>query len=548
MTDGRARGGRAKGGRAKGGRAKGGRGAGGAGTRGCAEAGAVIARPRSGRTNRIACTVALLVAALALNALTPAHLPAQSLKNRLDSRTAAAPWDRNLWGIAVVDERGRLVYEQNADKLFVPASNTKLVVSAVAAALLPGDFTVKTSVYPAGEVTDGVLKGDLVLYGRGDPTFSLRCYGVDTLAAGACDRDSAAKFRELAGALHAQGIRTVEGDVIGDGSYFESDSLHPAWDIYDINWWYAAPVAALGFNDNSVDITWRPGAAVGAPAELSVSPDFGNVVLDNRTVTVDVGGEADIGDRMWRVAGTDRILVEGTVPVGHRGGTDNFAVADPNLYAARALRAALADAGIAVTGGTRSTSDSLLYRPARTRPPLAEVQSRPLRDWIFPILNTSQNWFAEMTLKQLGRRFGEGGSWDAGIEVERRFLIDSVGIDSTAFRLSDGSGLSASNLVSPRAFTQLLRYMRTHRGWDTFAAGLPRSGAAGSLRRRFTATPIEGRVVAKTGSISGVNTLGGYIERPDGKLWTFSVQANNHAQRGSDVIRAIDSLVVQMGR
>src|SRR5690606_33239217 len=104
-------------------------------------------------------------------------------------------------------------------------------------------------------------------------------------------------------------------------------------------------------------------------------------------------------------------------------------------------------------------------------------ESRPLRDWIFPILNTSQNWFAEMTLKQLGRQFGKGGSWDGGLEVERRFLIDSVGIDSTAFKLSDGSGLSSNNLISPRAFTQLLRYMRTHRGWDTFAAGLPRSAA-----------------------------------------------------------------------
>ena len=108
---------------------------------------------------------------------------------------------------------------------------------------------------------------------------------------------------------------------------------------------------------------------------------------------------------------------------------------DPNLFTARALRQVLQEAGIAITGTTRSTTDSMLYRPARSTPPLAEITSRPLRDWIFPILNRSQNWFAEMLLKQLGRQFGRGGSWTEGLAVERRFLIDSVRVDSTEFSL-----------------------------------------------------------------------------------------------------------------
>ena len=171
-----------------------------------------------------------------------------------------------------------------------------------------------------------------------------------------------------------------------------------------------------------------------------------------------------------------------------------------------------------------------------------------MRDWIFPILNTSQNLFAEMLLKQLGRRFGRAGSWVEGLEVERRFLIDSVRIDSTEFDLSDGSGLSSANLISPLAFTQLLRYIRSHPRYATFAPGLPVSGGVGSLKTRFVRTPLEGRVRAKTGSIAGVNTLAGYIERPEGRPLTFAIQVNHHAQPSRAVLAAIDSAVVEMAR
>jgi D-alanyl-D-alanine carboxypeptidase/D-alanyl-D-alanine-endopeptidase (penicillin-binding protein 4) len=175
------------------------------------------------------------------------------------------------------------------------------------------------------------------------------------------------------------------------------------------------------------------------------------------------------------------------------------------------------------------------------------VTSRPLKDWIFPILNTSQNWFAEMLLKQLGRRFGKAGSWDEGIAVERRFLIDSVGADSTQFSLSDGSGLSSINLISPLTFTKVLRFIRRHPHYPVFEAGLPQSGKPGSLRDRFMGTPLEGRVRAKTGSISRVNTLSGFIELADGHTLTFSVEANNHLQPYNAMLRQIDSVVVAMG-
>ncbi len=468
---------------------------------------------------------------------------------RLDSLLQAPPFHRNLWGVALMDDRGRLVYGHNADRLFMPASNTKLVVSALAAALLAPDWSVATSLYAAGPVSDGMIQGDLVLYGRGDPTFSRRCYSVDTLLGGACDRDPAARFGELARALKANGIRAVQGDLVGDGSWFDGELVHQDWGSYDLNWWYAAPVGGLAFNDNSVEITWKPGPALDAPAILTLDPDLGDVTLENRTRTVGMGGESDIGDRMYREPGTLHLWAEGTVTAEHSGGTESFALPDPSLYAARALRRALTEAGISVLGTTRSTTDSLAYRYARQSPPLAETRSRPLRDWIFPILNTSQNLFAEMLLKQLGRQFGAAGSWREGLAVEQRFLIDSVGLDSTLFALADGSGLSASNLVAPLAFARLLQFIRRHpRFADNFAPGLPLSGAVGSLKTRFIGTPLEGRVRAKTGSIARVNTLSGYFDLPDGRTFTFSVQSNHHAQGSRRTIAAIDSLVVAMAK
>jgi D-alanyl-D-alanine carboxypeptidase/D-alanyl-D-alanine-endopeptidase (penicillin-binding protein 4) len=492
---------------------------------------------------------ALTVAALALAPGFPAGaLHAQSLQKRLDRRLDAPPFDRSLWGVAVVDHKGKLLYGRNERRLFTPASNTKLVVTAVASALLPPDYTVRTSVYAAGPVVAGVLRGDLVLYGRGDPTFSRRCYATDTLAQGVCEKDPFARLRLLADTLKARGVRQVQGDVVGDGSWFEAASLHPGWELFDLNWWYAAPVGGLAFNDNSLNFIWQPGIRVGAPALISMWPDLGDVAFENRTVTVPAGGETDIGDRFFRLPGTAQVWAEGTVAIDRSPRTEYFAVSDPNLFAARALRQALADAGIAVTGTTRSTADSALYAEARARVALAETVSRPVRDWVFPILNTSQNLFAEMLLKQLGKRFGRAGSWTEGLQVERRFLIDSVRIDSTEFSLSDGSGLSSANLISPLAFTRLLRYIRAHRGYATFAPGLPQSGGTGNLRTRFVGTPVEGRVRAKTGSIAGVNTLAGYIERPDGRPLTFAVEVNHHAQPSRAVLAAIDSVVVEMAK
>jgi len=484
------------------------------------------------------CSIELLSACAAVG-----PLAGQSLSRRLDALLDAPPLDRHLWGIAVADTSGHTVFARNADRLFIPASNTKLLVTAAAAVLLRPDWTTRTSLYGTGPVSNGVLQGHLVLYGRGDPTMGRRCYAVDTTVSGACQVDAFAPLRALARDLAARGVTAIGGDVVGDGSWFEPAIVHPAWETGDLVWWYAAPVSGLGFTDNSLEVTATAGAP-GAPATITVWPDFGNVVLENRTRSVAAGAPQTFD--IVRDQGGGHLVATGDVAPASRPRPQYVAVEDPSLYTALALRQALAEAGIAVLGGTRSTVDSLLFQDARQGTALAEVESRPLRDWIFPILNTSQNWYAEMLLKQLGRQAGAEGSWDAGRRVVRRFLIDSVGVDSTEVSQSDGSGLSAQNLVAPMAFVRILSWMRRHPRYEVFAAGLPRSGSPGSLRNRFAGTPLEGRVLAKTGSIAGVNTLSGYVTRPDGKTFVISIQANHHTLTGRAMIAAIDSIVLEI--
>jgi D-alanyl-D-alanine carboxypeptidase/D-alanyl-D-alanine-endopeptidase (penicillin-binding protein 4) len=487
----------------------------------------------------------LLVSLALATLIAAAPAGAQALQKRIDTRLGAPPLNRSLWGVVLLGPDGKQLYGRNADRMFIPASNTKLVVSAVAAALLPPEWTVQTSVYANGPVKDGILEGDLILYGRGDPTMGARCYSIDTTAPGACDTDPFQRLRALAGQLRARGLTTVTGDLIGDGSWFDGDLVNGDWESYDLNWWYAAPVSGLGFNDNSIDFTYAPGAAVGAPATITFTPDFGTVAFENRTRTVASGKPTTID--FYREPGTLRVWAEGDVALSSRGGKEYFALPDPDLFTAWALRAVMADSGIAVLGTTRSTTDSTENQAAREGAALAEASSRPVQDWIFPILNTSQNWYAEMLLKQLGRQFGGSGSWKGGLEVERRFLIDSMKVDSTQFALRDGSGLSSANLVSPKAFATLLMWMRAHPRFAAFAAGLPQSGQRGSLKTRFVGTPLEGKVRAKTGSISRVNTLSGYIELP-GRTLTFSVEANNHTLGSRLMLPQIDSLVLQMGK
>lgn len=474
---------------------------------------------------------------------------AQSTSRRLTTRLDSLPFNRNVWGIALLDRAGRLVFGRNADRLFMPASNNKLLVTATAIRLFPADWTATSQLFLAGPIDAGILKSDLILYGGGDPTWSRRCYAVEPAPTTSCQFDPYLALRQMAGAAKQAGIRTVAGSLIGDGSYFEPTLTHPTWESDDLVWGYAAPVSGLGFNDNTVVARVTAGPTLGAKPRVSLDPDLGAlaVVVEATTVADDAPAEL-----VWQRTLDGAVVLSGTIRIGGEPDIAELAVADPNRYAALAFAQVLADSGIEILGGIRSTTDSTVTQSARRSAPLATTSSRRFEEWVFAILNVSQNWYAETLLKQLGRRFGTNGSWSEGLRIERRFLIDSLGIDSTQFRAHDGSGLSAKNLASPLTFATILYRMRRHPSYPAFGTGMPRGGATGSLRRRFQDTPIDTRVRAKTGSLGQVNTLSGYLEtdsvfraRPL-PCRVFSIQANHHTLGGRAMVEMIDSVVVDM--
>ena len=476
--------------------------------------------------------------------------PTAAQQSQLPARVASIidrkPLDRAHWAIHVVDAAtGAALIEHNADRLFIPASNAKLVVAAAAAHYLEPAFRYSTTLETSGDIADGVLRGDLIIRGTGDPTISGR-YEDDMLDI----------WEALADSLRVRGIRRIDGGIIADESHWDSDYVRPDWEIYDLLWWYAAPVGALGFNDNAIDFTIAPGA-VGAPALITWRPETDYVAFLNRTTTVAAGSPSTLD--FTRIAGTDTVVAYGSIAADAARHTEYFAVDDPGRYTATAFRDVLERSGIAVAGrsvrvirGDSSTGvpggrgsatiDAAAAGDRGSRRVLVTHRSVPLPQLIAPVLQTSQNWFAEQLLKTIGREAGGEGSWSRGLELERRFLVDVVGIDSATFRLRDASGLSAGNLITPRTLVHLLAYMqRTPRLAPALAALPVAGGATGSMRRRLE--DLRGRVTAKTGSINNVDSLSGFLTADSGRRVIFAIIANNSGRSSTAMRPVLDDIV-----
>jgi D-alanyl-D-alanine carboxypeptidase/D-alanyl-D-alanine-endopeptidase (penicillin-binding protein 4) len=457
--------------------------------------------------------------------------PANSrLAARIDSVLARPHLARAHWGIEVRDaSTGQTLYARNAERLFIPASNLKLIVSAAAAHHLDPEHRFRTGLYAAGTVRDGTLEGDLVLYGRGDPMISARYFPSRT-----------AVFDSLADSLRAHGIRRITGGIVADESWMDGEYVRGDWEAYDLRWWYAAPVGALGFNDNSIDFRIEPGAVAGAPARITGSPASGAYTLQNASRTIASGGRHTFD--LERGPGPGAVRAYGQIPLGTGASSESFAVDNPARWTGTVFREVLERRGIEVgRDAVRIVSD-----PASSTigglAPVVEWRSPPLPQAIGPVLMNSQNWFAELLVKTLGREVRGEGSWSAGLAVERAFLTDVVGIDSADFVLRDGSGLSSGNLVTPRALVRLLDYVRRTPRQAVVRRALPVSGAQdGSLRSRLT--DLRGRVAAKTGYIGNVDSLSGFVTMPDGREVIFCIIANGSGQPSARMKAGIDDVV-----
>jgi D-alanyl-D-alanine carboxypeptidase/D-alanyl-D-alanine-endopeptidase (penicillin-binding protein 4) len=423
---------------------------------------------------------------------------------------------RGVWGVDVRSlDTGETIFDVNADKLMMPASNMKIVTLATAAECLGWDYRFSTTLETDAPIEGSVLKGDLSIRGGGDPTINTR------------DNRAAAVFDEWAAALRAAGIATIEGRILGDDQAFDEEGLGAGWAWDYLQFGYAAPVGALQYNENIAELTLAPGSVAGEPAVVRLAAGTGLTIL-NRMVT-GAAGTAETVDFRRRLDGPV-LEVIGSVPVGAAAVTRNVAVANPTIFFAQAVKDALVARGISVSGDAMDLDDvapALATNSNGARRVLATSQSPPLRDVATVLMKVSQNLYAETLLKSLGSAGGALGTTSAGRAVVRE-VLGGWSVPDDAYVVYDGSGLSRYNYVTPRAVTTILeRVFRDPRHKEAFYATLPIAGKDGTIASRMRRSRAEGNAVAKTGSIANVRSLSGYVRTRDGETLVFSIIAND---------------------
>lgn len=491
---------------------------------------------RWGRPARSAPTV--LLVALVFSACHPAPKvrpqdpTVTQLQRDIDSLLAQPALERGYWGVLVKSlKTGDALYARNPDKLMMPASNMKIVTLAAAAVRLGWDFTYETKIRGAGTIDAGTLHGDLLVVGSGDPSF------------GTADGVAQNVFDSWAERLKAQGVRTILGRIVGDDNTFDDQELGFGWswdDLYDD---YAAGVSALQFNENAARVTISPGAAVGDPAQVSVSPSSSGLTIANllKTSAADVPSSIDAR----RLPGSSRLTLRGSVPIGVAPVVRLVSVDNPTLFLVFALRDALIARGIDVRGPAVDIDD-ITDPPARDGGvELATYRSPPLSVLAIRMMKISQNLYAETFLKTLGAAAGTPTA------VSGRTVVQSVlqewGVQPGAMIQRDGSGLSRYDYVTPSALvTTLMHVGRDESLRGPFEASLPIAGQDGTLANRMKGTPAEGNARAKSGSMSNVRGVSGYVTDAAGERLAFSILANNFEAAPETINRTIDAIVVRL--
>lgn len=479
------------------------------------------------------------------------------LQSRLDSSVSHPRFDAAMWGVKIVSlDSGKTIFEHNANKLFSPASNCKLYTMALALDQLGGDHRIKTSLYSAAKPDRrGVLKGDLIVYGRGDPMFNTRLNGGDIFRS----------LQPLVAALTNAGVKRIAGDLIGDESFIVGSPFGSGWAWDDMNYYYGAEISALSINDNILKATVSPGAKIGAPCNISVSPATSYVTFSNRTETIAAGGKRDI--TFYRPVSGNVIYVSGKMPLGASNYSDDITVRDPAKLFIQFFREALLRNGVKVGGTTRTENwmdRQISPRDAAKLNELGFVESIPMREINREVQKPSQNLYTDLMLAYAGNIssrsekpddgtnevetvIGAVSSEDLGVAALDK-MMRRIGVKRGDVRFEEGSGLSRNNLVTPNATITLLEYMSRHAEAESYRKALPIAGVDGSLRNRMKQTRAEGNVHAKTGTLRWANSLSGYVTTASGERLAFCFMLNRYSAP-SDAVSArneLDKLTVML--
>jgi serine-type D-Ala-D-Ala carboxypeptidase/endopeptidase (penicillin-binding protein 4) len=448
---------------------------------------------------------------LVLLASLSAPLMAGDVKQQIDAILANPGLKGAMIGVHVIDVAdGSVIYSYHADDVLSVASNAKLVTTSAILDALGPNFELTTSLIARGEIKNGTLYGDLILVGKGDPSMSTHWTGSDVTL----------PLQRFAKEALAAGITNVTGDVVVDDFYFDRQFLNPSWPKTQWIQWYEAPVAAMAFNDNCVDVTITPGSAVGAPAALTFVPAVDYVNIVNTIKTSPKGSDYSF----WRTLTSNEVTAKGTYCIKAGTVTDeHFTVYDPSMFLGAGLKKTFENNGIKTAGTLRLMAPS--EEPTLVGTRLVAVNRVTLADVVKYCNLHSQNLYAEMLFKTLGKEVTGEGSWIGGSKAVARFL-EKVGARPGTYVAADGSGLARETRYSAAILTNILKYMYTSKGNVALRDSMPLAGYDGTMEKRLTDPAYRGKVRAKTGYILGTSSLSGYVVTANNKVLAFSIVFN----------------------
>jgi serine-type D-Ala-D-Ala carboxypeptidase/endopeptidase (penicillin-binding protein 4) len=413
---------------------------------------------------------------------------------------------------------GEVLYERNSTLLMRPASNMKLLTSATALMRLGTDFKFATRFLTDGAVSDSVLHGSLYIKGSGDPDFS-----SSSLAA-------------VVAELKSKGITRIEGDLVGDASYFDQKRWGTGWMWDDEPSGFAAFNSALSINSNCVEVRVTPSDTVGRPPQVTVTPETKYMTLENTAITAGMHTENTLDVSRKYFERTNTITVSGAFPAGSHTRTESITVLVPEQYFLTLAKEELQRQGISLTGQLRLASVSGSAKV------IAE-HVQPIDSMIIYMNKVSDNLSAENSLKTVSAEaLGSSGSTEHGVSLVKQTLA-GFGIDSTKFLMVDGSGVSHYDLLTSEIYVKLLQGMAAQKNvFDLYYRSLPNAGVDGSLNTRMRHTPAQNNLHAKTGTIGGVTTLAGYVTTADGEMLAFSMMMQNFIGSTGPYRRAQDEI------